>query len=110
MARLVLIVVAVLAVVVSLGQWLDLGHDTVRRVMGPGRLLLSRVDCTPARPVTGPPVMRVAVAGDTGTGDAEQRATARRMELEAGDHPFDALLLLGDLVYEAGDAVLADER
>jgi len=56
------------------------------------------------------PAVRVAVAGDPGTGDAEQQATARQMARQGRGDPYDALLLLGDLVYEDGDAELTDER
>jgi 3',5'-cyclic AMP phosphodiesterase CpdA len=50
------------------------------------------------------PQARLAIAGDTGTGDARQRATAAVMVAEGREHPFDALILLGDLIYEDGDA------
>lgn len=56
------------------------------------------------------PVVRIAVAGDTGTGDAAQAATARQMVQQSrAGAPYDALVLLGDLVYEGGDADLVDE-
>jgi predicted MPP superfamily phosphohydrolase len=56
------------------------------------------------------PLVRIAVAGDTGTGDASQRATAEQMTTQANTNgPYDALLLLGDLVYADGDAELVDE-
>lgn len=61
-------------------------------------------------PIAGPPVVRIAIAGDTGTGDAAQRATVRRMVTESRAEPYDALVLLGDLIYEDGDAQLADNR
>jgi predicted phosphodiesterase len=56
------------------------------------------------------PEVRVAVVGDTGTGDSAQQATAEQILAERGDHPYDALLLLGDLIYEEGDAELTHER
>lgn len=61
-------------------------------------------------PVSPAPAARIAVAGDTGTGDAAERATAERMRVEGAEHPFDALLLLGDLVYDDGDAALVRRR
>lgn len=56
------------------------------------------------------PIVRIAVAGDTGTGDAAERETVRRMVEQGRKRPYDALLLLGDLVYEDGDADLARSR
>ena len=61
-------------------------------------------------PITTPPVVRIAIAGDTGTGDAAQEGTVRRMVAESGAEPYDALVLLGDLIYEDGDAQLFDSR
>lgn len=50
------------------------------------------------------PLVRLAAAGDTGTGDAAQAATVDAMLDQArGQAPYDALVLLGDLVYEDGD-------
>jgi 3',5'-cyclic AMP phosphodiesterase CpdA len=60
--------------------------------------------------ITEPPAARIALAGDTGTGDASQRATIRRMAAEGRGVPYDALILLGDLIYEDGDASLVDSR
>jgi predicted MPP superfamily phosphohydrolase len=54
--------------------------------------------------------VRIAVAGDTGTGDRAERSTVERIVADGRDDPHDALLLLGDLVYEDGDADLTDER
>ncbi len=59
-------------------------------------------------PISGTPTVRIAVAGDTGTGSAAERATAQRMVLESERDPYDALLLLGDLVYEEGDSQRVD--
>ena len=52
--------------------------------------------------------VRIAVAGDTGTRGAAARATARRMALESDDgpRPYDALILLGDIIYPNGDSAL----
>jgi predicted phosphodiesterase len=60
--------------------------------------------------IADPPLARVAVAGDTGTGGASERATAEQMTRQANRAgPYDALLLLGDLVYEDGNAELVEE-
>lgn len=73
--------------------------------------LPSRVAGDKVPAVTRPPLVRVAVAGDTGTGDAAQEATAEQMteQAQANGSPYDALLLLGDLIYEDGEADLVDD-
>ncbi len=60
--------------------------------------------------IDGAPDVRIAIAGDTGTGSSVEEATAHCMAVEGRQRPYDALLLLGDLIYEAGDAALADSR
>lgn len=50
-----------------------------------------------------PPALRLAVAGDVGTGGAAELATAKAMVTAAADRPFDGLVLLGDNVYPNGD-------
>lgn len=47
--------------------------------------------------------LHLAVAGDVGTGEAPEYATAAAMDLLEADVPYDALLLLGDNVYDNGD-------
>ncbi|EON22069.1 MULTISPECIES: metallophosphoesterase family protein [Nocardioides] len=61
--------------------------------------------------LTRPPLVRVAVAGDTGTGDSAEEATAEQMteQAQANGGPYDALLLLGDLIYEDGEVDLVDD-
>ena len=55
-------------------------------------------------PVRDDPLVRLAVAGDTGTGDAAEAATVDEMlDQTRGQAPYDGLVLLGDLVYEDGD-------
>lgn len=61
-------------------------------------------------PIEESPRVRIATAGDTGTGDAAQQATADRMVEETLGEPYDALLLLGDLIYEKGDAAQVDSK
>lgn len=64
----------------------------------------SEVSGDPVQPVSEVPLVRLAVAGDTGTGNAVQAATVDEMlDQVEGQPPYDALLLLGDLVYEDGD-------
>ena len=63
-------------------------------------------EAPPARPA----IAHVAIAGDTGTGDAAEAATSEQMEEQAGTTgAYDALLLLGDLVYEDGEVERVDE-
>lgn len=50
--------------------------------------------------------VRLAIAGDTGTAGAGERATADRMARNGQADPYDALVLLGDLVYDSGEAAL----
>lgn len=65
----------------------------------------------PVPAISETPNSRIAAAGDTGTGDAAQQATVERMVLEGGEgHPYDALLLLGDLIYDDGEVELTDDR
>ena len=61
-------------------------------------------------PIARSPLVRIAITGDTGTGDAAELATVSRMVAESGAEPYDALVLLGDLIYEDGDAQLVDGR
>ncbi|OUM39557.1 metallophosphoesterase family protein [Arthrobacter sedimenti] len=61
---------------------------------------------SPVPAVSERPIVRLAIAGDTGTGGAAEQATADRMLAESREDPYDALVLLGDLVYEDGDAEL----
>jgi len=70
--------------------------------------LPSPVAGDPVPPIVETPVVRIAAAGDTGTGGGAEHATARRMVAESRETPYDALVLLGDLVYETGDAALVD--
>lgn len=56
------------------------------------------------------PAARIAIAGDTGTGSAAELATARQMVAQGHEvAPYDALVLLGDLVYEVGDPARVDD-
>ena len=54
--------------------------------------------------------MRIAVAGDTGTGTPAQDDVAREMDRQSREDPYDALLLLGDMIYENGDASKVGSR
>lgn len=74
-----------------------------------------RIDRTPGTETTiveevaGRPEVRIAVAGDTGTGTALQWRTARTMFLQGQSRPYDALVLLGDLIYPSGEAALVQD-
>lgn len=92
------VLVALAAAVLLMG--FDRSPDMPSRVAG---------DKVPA--VTRPPLVRVAVAGDTGTGDTGEVATAEQMteQTQANGGPYDALLLLGDLIYEDGEVDRIDD-
>ena len=62
----------------------------------------------PPFPADDPPVLRLAAAGDVGTGSAAERGTADTMAALGEDRPFDGLLLLGDNVYPNGDPARLD--
>lgn len=51
----------------------------------------------------GDPAVRLVVAGDVGTADAQERRTAGAAAARAGTRGWDALVLLGDNIYENGD-------
>ena len=83
-----------------------------------GAALISRSDPVPSPPdaaeqavraATGKPVARFAVAGDVGTGGAAERRTAGAAEARAGTRGWDALVLLGDNIYDDGDPARAKE-
>lgn len=57
-----------------------------------------------------PPSIRLAVAGDVGTGDTNEYQTAAAMDAAEEERAFDALLLLGDNVYPSGDPDALHER
>jgi hypothetical protein len=88
-----------------------------RRLWGRARIRLSGGpvvggprpgDRLPPAPWLGRPSVRLAVVGDAGTGDWAAFATGTAIEKAAGEHPFDALVLLGDNVYPDGDPDLVD--
>ncbi len=54
-------------------------------------------------------VVRLAAAGDVGTGGTEEYDTAAAMDALEGSVEYSALLLLGDNVYEDGDPSKVDE-
>ena len=65
---------------------------------------------TSGYPVSIPqPVLRLAVAGDVGTADDAERATAATADRVEQLGEFDALLLLGDNIYPDGDVSLAQQ-
>lgn len=58
----------------------------------------------------GAPRIRIAVLGDTGTGTANQDSVAALIASADADSDFDALILLGDMIYEEGNGALVDDR
>jgi predicted phosphodiesterase len=85
-----------------------LGIELLRSWEAPNEALSSVVgDAVPT--IDDTPSVRIAVAGDTGTGDAAQAATVREMVDQSSEGPaYDAVVLLGDLVYEEGDVDMVD--
>ena len=64
----------------------------------------------PVPAIVDEPLARLAITGDTGERNAAVEATAKRMQIEAesGGEPYDALVILGDLIYPDGDADLLE--
>ena len=54
-------------------------------------------------PVADAPLVRFAVVGDVGTGEADEISTATAVDELEGTDEYDALLMLGDNVYPDGD-------
>ena len=71
----------------------------------------SPVATEPPEPIEEEPLVRIAVAGDTGMRNVAARATAKRMQIEAerDGMPYDAFAITGDMVYPDGDADLTEE-
>lgn len=59
--------------------------------------------------VTDPRPIRIALAGDVGTGDDVARRTAAAMDSSEASVEYDALVLLGDNVYPNGDPARLEE-
>lgn len=61
-------------------------------------------------PVEEQPEARIAIAGDTGMRNAAEEATGKRMQIESEREggPYDALVILGDMIYPDGDADLTE--
>lgn len=54
---------------------------------------------------------RLAITGDTGMRNAAVETTAKRMQIEAESEggPYDALVILGDMIYPNGDSALTHQ-
>lgn len=55
-------------------------------------------------PATGKTTLIFAVMGDTGSGDEAQKAVANQMVKQRAKTPFEFVLMLGDNIYEKGEA------
>lgn len=53
--------------------------------------------------MTGEPAARLAIAGDVGTADEQERRTAAAVAARGGSRGWDALVLLGDNIYDDGN-------
>jgi predicted phosphodiesterase len=79
---------------------------------GLGRVFLALVLTTTAflndafsqNSTTGKPTLIFAVMGDTGSGDEAQKAVAEQMVKQRAKTPFEFVLMLGDNIYEKGEA------
>lgn len=67
-------------------------------------------DESPAQDAAEAPPVRLAVAGDVGTGNGAEYATAESMDRFEQAGEYDALLLLGDNVYPDGNPDELDKR
>lgn len=72
----------------------------------------SASETSPVKPIDSrnPPLLRLAVAGDVGTGGSAAYKTADSIDVLDEQYPFDALLVPGDIVYEDGDPDQVDEK
>lgn len=65
----------------------------------------------PAPSLQQEPATRLAIAGDTGTGAGSAiEATVQQMLAQDDNYGYDALVLLGDLIYPEGDAAQVPSR
>lgn len=110
MSRIRLAASALVVLVVAISAfWVATGPpEPIRKVITHDRPSPVAGDAVP--PMASRPSVRIAVAGDTGTGDAAERATVSSMVTQGRTVPYDALVLLGDLVYEDGKAALTQSR
>ncbi len=99
-----LALLAPIAAALVVGLFVPWRTSVLPRVRYYATLHVGAPPSTEALPTLTPrPEVHLAVAGDVGTGTAAERRTATAMaRLTPGD-PYDALLLLGDNVYPAGD-------
>jgi len=68
---------------------------------------LPDVTAAATQAANGDPVVRLLVAGDVGTGDEQERRTASAAAARGGVRGWDALVLLGDNIYDDGDPARA---
>ena len=66
-------------------------------------------DIPPYLPSLGGQSVRLAVLGDVGTGDVSEQSIADLVAATVNGDPYDALVLLGDNVYPAGDPARLDD-
>ena len=100
------VAVGLLASVVAFGQ-----DETWNWIESQWRLDVGApATTTPYPDDIGEPLVRLAAAGDVGTGGEAQRATAAAMDRLEQDREFDALLLLGDNIYPAGDPAAIESK
>jgi 3',5'-cyclic AMP phosphodiesterase CpdA len=93
----------VAALLISTGWWQWFYYDARGFDVGPP------TETWPPRHHVASGGVRVAAVGDPGTGDAGEYEVTRTIAAEDVRQPYDALVLLGDLVYPHGDADSLDE-
>jgi hypothetical protein len=97
----VLVAVATLAIVAGLvladGLWRWVYYDLRGYSVGPPS------ETWPMKRTVEPTDVRVAAVGDPGTGDAGEYAVTRVIAAEHDRRPYDAVTMLGDLIYPDGD-------
>ena len=93
-------VVASLAVLAGLLSW---GRLLPGRSLNGGLPAPAGTVAASEAAATGTPLLRLAVAGDVGTADEQERATATAMTRRGGARGWDGLLLLGDNIYDDGN-------
>lgn len=100
-----LVVLAIAGVIVGPGLWDRVYYGSQGLDVGPPTKTWSVSEAPPGSYAG----VRVAVVGDPGTGGAGELAVTRVIAGQHDDSGYDALVLLGDLVYPDGDPDLIGE-
>ncbi len=105
--RRIVVGVAVLSVAVAASAgWANRGY--VDAYLSTSDRIPAATEAATTVPDDAGPMVRLAVAGDAGTGGPAAYATTAAMDVLDRQHDFDALLLLGDNIYANGDPTQID--